>query len=170
VDVSGRPVLEPGMAYCFPYFKSFTPSEDPEAKYRNSAEVTITNHSGWMPGGKHCPGPELCPFGSTEKEDFDFSDLLVDARPLLMSTLTETPTPTVTPTDTLTMTPSDTSTETLVDILTLTYTPMPTETPTASLTFTPIEEVIPPTDTPTPEPPPTDTPVPVPPPEESPPP
>ena len=58
VDVSGKLSLSLVRIYCYPYFKSFTPSEDPETKYRNSAEVTITNHSGWMPGGNQCPGPE----------------------------------------------------------------------------------------------------------------
>lgn len=46
VDVSSKPVLEPGEEGCYPYSIEFpgTPGE----KYRNEALITITNHSGWM--------------------------------------------------------------------------------------------------------------------------
>ena len=153
IDMSGKLDLEPGQDYCYQYFKTFSLSEDPETKYRNSAEVSITNHSGWMPGGNQCPGPEACPFGPTEKEDFDFNGLLISPQSAPTSTTTLTPTPLVT------------STETLGDTPTPSYTPAPsftptiTETPTATLTFTLTEEIILPTETPTPtpEPPPTDT-------------
>ena len=165
VDLSGKMVLEPGQDYCYPYYKIFTPSEDLETQYRNRAEVTITNHSGWLPGGKQCPGPDTCPFGPTEKEDFDFNGLLIS--PQSASTSTMTPTPT------LSVTSTETSTETLGDTPTpsLTYTPSftstITETPTVTLTMTLEEVVFPPTDTPTqtPVPPPTDTPEPETPPE-----
>lgn len=43
VDVSARPVLAPGETHCYPYEILFTPNG---ADYRNTALVTITNHSG----------------------------------------------------------------------------------------------------------------------------
>jgi hypothetical protein len=171
VDVSGKSVLNPGQDYCFPYFKTFTPSEDPETKYRNSAEVSITNHSGWLPGGKQCPGPENCPFGPIEKEDFDFNGLLIFLQSDVTSTITPTPTPSLTTTDTITETPYGTPAETQVDsptpfltdipdfTPTISQTPTILENPTVTLPFTPTLEVIPPTDTliPTSEPPLTET-------------
>lgn len=156
VDMSGKLVLEPGQDHCYPYFKIFTPLENIETKYRNSAEVTITNHSGWLPGGKHCPGPGACPFGPTEKVDFDFNGLLISPQSAPTSTMTPTPTLTVTSTETLGDTPTPS----------LTYTPSftstITETPTVTSTVTLEEVILPPTDTPTqtPVPLPTDTPEP----------
>ena len=35
------------------------------------AYVTITNHSGWIPGGHNCPGPDLCEFGPAPKSGFE---------------------------------------------------------------------------------------------------
>lgn len=58
VDVSPRPVLEPGENHCYPYEVTFEPVEG--AKYRNLARVTITNHSGYL--GE--------PFGPEVKADF----------------------------------------------------------------------------------------------------
>lgn len=68
VDVSASPILLPGESYCYPYEIEFTPVEG--ARYRNLAQVTITNHSGWLPGGPHCPGPDSCPYGPKPKADF----------------------------------------------------------------------------------------------------
>lgn len=60
--------LAPGQSACYPYSIEFTPVDG--AVYRNVAHVTITNHSGWLPGGRNCPGPEVCPFGPNPKADF----------------------------------------------------------------------------------------------------
>jgi len=60
--------LGPGESKCYSYEIEFTPV--PGAIYRNVAKVTITNHSGWLPGGQNCPGPDLCPFGPEPKADF----------------------------------------------------------------------------------------------------
>jgi hypothetical protein len=68
VDLSAKPVLAPGERYCYPYSVSFTPVAG--ATYRNVARITITNHSGWLPGGNHCPGPDRCLFGPDPKTDF----------------------------------------------------------------------------------------------------
>jgi len=68
VDLNGFSVLEPGASHCYPYSVAFTPVEG--AIYRNVAHVTITNHAGWVPGGRNCPGPELCEFGPDPKADF----------------------------------------------------------------------------------------------------
>lgn len=46
VDISAKPVLAPGESYCYPYSIGFTPV--PGANYRNTAHVTITNHSGHL--------------------------------------------------------------------------------------------------------------------------
>ncbi|MFQ3664224.1 MAG: hypothetical protein SNJ69_17750, partial [Chloroflexaceae bacterium] len=72
VDVSARPVLGAGESYCYPYEVTFTPVTG--ATYRNVARVTITNHSGWLPGGRNCPGPASCPFGPEPREDFSLPD------------------------------------------------------------------------------------------------
>jgi len=68
LDLSEKPVLDPGEIHCFPYVITFLPLEG--ATYRNVARVTITNHSGWLPGSAHCPGPEPCAFGPEPKADF----------------------------------------------------------------------------------------------------
>ncbi len=60
--------LAPGATGCYDYNIAFTPVAG--AQYRNVAHVTITNHSGWLPGGPHCAGPEPCPFGPDPKADF----------------------------------------------------------------------------------------------------
>jgi hypothetical protein len=72
VDLSAKPVLNPGENYCYPYSVSFTPVAG--ATYRNVARITITNHSGWLPGGNNCPGPDRCPFGPNPKADFSLPD------------------------------------------------------------------------------------------------
>ena len=68
VDLSAAPVLAVGESHCYPYSVSFTPVAG--ALYRNVAQIRITNHAGWMPGGKNCPGPASCPFGPNPKADF----------------------------------------------------------------------------------------------------
>jgi hypothetical protein len=68
VDTSAKPVLGPGESYCYPYKVTFSPVVG--ATYRNEAQVTITNHSGWLPGGNKCPGPQPCPFGSQYRVGF----------------------------------------------------------------------------------------------------
>lgn len=52
--------LAPGEAECYPYSIEFTPI--PDAKYRNSVKVTITNHGGKLGA----------PFGPEVKEDVTF--------------------------------------------------------------------------------------------------
>lgn len=69
VDVSGNPVLDPGEMGCYPYridipfMGGASPQPKPGGTYKVTANVTITNHSGWLPGGRNCPGPAPCPFG-----------------------------------------------------------------------------------------------------------
>lgn len=55
VDVSAKPVLEPGESYSYPYKISFNPVDG--AIYRNVAKVTITNHAGHN-GEEFGPGSE----------------------------------------------------------------------------------------------------------------
>lgn len=55
VDMSAKPVLAPGETYCYPYSITFTPV--PGANYRNTAHVTITNHSGHL-GEAFGPSPK----------------------------------------------------------------------------------------------------------------
>lgn len=162
VDTSGKPTLEPGQTHCYTYFKTFTPLEGSKTKYRLTAGVTITNHSGWMPGGNHCPGPETCPFGPNEKADFDLSELLPGAESIFTPTMTPTSTPTITATETATSTSTETCTETYTPTFTftMTNTPTTTETPEPTLTPTATETEITELDSPTPtqEPSPTETP------------
>jgi hypothetical protein len=65
VDVSAKPVLASGESYCYPYQTAFTPIAG--ATYRSTAHITITNHSGWLPGGQRS---RPCAFGPSPKADF----------------------------------------------------------------------------------------------------
>ncbi len=69
VDLGEHAVLGPGESHCYPYDLVFIPEVG--LKYRNVAYVSITNHSGWIPGGHNCPGPELCEFGPAPKSGFE---------------------------------------------------------------------------------------------------
>jgi two-component system KDP operon response regulator KdpE len=63
VDLSGNPVLGPGKSHCYPFGIAFEPMPEPDAQYRATTTITITNHSGLLPGNKYCPGTEPCPYG-----------------------------------------------------------------------------------------------------------
>jgi len=145
VDISLMPVLEAGQAYCYPYEIYFEPVSGEDIKYRNSVSVTILNHSGWLPGGNNCGGPDSCPFGVDEKADFALPDENIVPKIYL-------PTETVSPTDTPTSMP------TVPPNVELTPTPLPTSIPDSEPTPTPLPTTPPdiaytPTD-----PPPTETP------------
>ncbi|MCR4428444.1 MAG: SpaA isopeptide-forming pilin-related protein, partial [Caldiserica bacterium] len=45
IDTSAKPILDPGETYSYPYKVYFTPPPDATG-YKNTAHVTITNHSG----------------------------------------------------------------------------------------------------------------------------
>lgn len=55
VDVLSKPVLAAGETYCYPYEIAFAPQ--PGAQYRNTARVTITNHTGYI-GTPFGPGAD----------------------------------------------------------------------------------------------------------------
>jgi len=63
VDVLSKPVLAAGESYCYPYEIAFAPQAG--AQYRNTARVTITNHSGYI-GQPFGPGSN----GDGVKADF----------------------------------------------------------------------------------------------------
>jgi hypothetical protein len=148
--------LPAGETLCMPYRLVFEPVAG--AHYRNAARVTILNHSGWLPGGPHCPGPKPCPFGAELKAEFDFSGLSAAGEAPIPGAVTLLPpandvTPTPAPTETAT--PAATPTETATPTSTATEPATPTETqtepppPTATTATT---EVAAPSETPTPEP------------------
>lgn len=158
--------IPPGENRCYDY--EIEAPYQAETAYRNSVSVTILNHSGWLPGGPHCPGPQPCPFGPETRADFE---------PPAVET--ETPTPTaearhglqpIQPTTTFTATATATSTATLSPTqppaapppLQPSPTTPPTATPlptvTAPSTITPSPTTAPPE--PTETPPPTATPLP----------
>ncbi len=87
--------LQPGETVCYDYRSEFSAVQTNQ--YRLAASVTITNHSGWMPGGNHCPGPDVCRFGPEVKTSFGLVEAAPD-EPLLISTEVpvneETPVPT----------------------------------------------------------------------------
>jgi len=116
VDVSIHPVLAPGESFCYPYQVLFQPVAG--AIYRNEARVTITNHSGWLPGGQNCPGPDPCPFGPSPRADFSLPEefTLVEVDP--QATLTDT----ISCPDGFTCTVSDPGPWTLNDSATLSFT------------------------------------------------
>lgn len=67
VDVSAKPVLNAGESYCYKYDFTLTPVDG--AQYRNTARVTITNHSGYL-GQEFGPGAG----GDGVKADFTIPD------------------------------------------------------------------------------------------------
>jgi hypothetical protein len=69
IDLGSHPVLAPGESQCYPYGFEILPVAG--MKFRNVAYVSVTNHSGWIPGGHNCPGPERCPFGPAPKAGFE---------------------------------------------------------------------------------------------------
>lgn len=155
--------IPPGEVRCYEY--EIEVAYQPQTTYRNSARVTILNHSGWLPGGNHCPGPQPCPFGPEIRADFEPPSLDGTATPLPTATFTATPTATNTATPTAIpsqppagpppLQPSPTPPATATPLPTLT--PLPSDTP-----IPPTATPIPPTDTPQPTetPPPTATPIP----------
>lgn len=68
IDLGTHSVLAPGETWSYAYTIYFTPVEG--ALYRNVANITILNHSGWLPGGRNCTGPEPCAFGPSPKASF----------------------------------------------------------------------------------------------------
>jgi hypothetical protein len=92
--------LASGASLCFNYRVGFVPVEGVE-EYKLAAHVTITNHSGWMPGGPHCAGPDLCPFGPEPKASFTLDTVTPFEIPIPIPTeetpipleITETPVP-----------------------------------------------------------------------------
>lgn len=176
--------IPPGDVRCYEY--EIEVAYQPQTTYRNSARVTILNHSGRLPGGNHCPGPQPCPFGPEVRADFEPPSLDVTATPLPTATITASPTipprsglQPIQPTATFTATPTATNTATPTATPSqppagppplqpsptppATATPLPTLTPLPSDTpIPPTATPIPPTDTPQPTetPPPTATPIP----------
>ncbi|MFA6981553.1 MAG: hypothetical protein WC243_00825 [Patescibacteria group bacterium] len=65
LDLSEKPVLNPGEEYCYKFEKdlSFLPSS-----YYVQAQVAISNHADWLPGSENCPGMAVCPYGPTIAE------------------------------------------------------------------------------------------------------
>ena len=144
--------LQPGQGQCYAYSIPFTPQAD--AQYRNVAHVTILNHSGRLPGGPHCAGPEPCPFGPDPNAGFAFdAALFQDPRfeEIVLPEPSATPlptgvgvTPTMSPTVTPTMTPSATPSDTVAPSV-------EPPAPTPTLTETPLLEQVPEDPTPTEE-------------------
>jgi hypothetical protein len=75
VDVSAKPVLDRGESYCYPYEIEFTPV--PGASYKNSAQVTITNHSGSL-GTPKGPSPDAGFSLPASPTEFDETASLLD--------------------------------------------------------------------------------------------
>jgi uncharacterized repeat protein (TIGR01451 family) len=66
VDVSVKPILQPGETYIYSYSHNFMPVAD--AAYKNRVNVTITNHSGHL-GEPFGPSP-AADFSLPEEPDF----------------------------------------------------------------------------------------------------
>lgn len=72
--------LAAGASSCSGYRIAFPPVA--ATAYRVVAHVTITNHSGWLPGGHHCPGSGACATGPEAKAGFavpSTPDVVIDA-------------------------------------------------------------------------------------------
>lgn len=149
ISININTTLDPGESHCYPYEITLDAPQGDNIKYRNTALVTITNHSGWMPGGNNCPGPQPCPFGPNVKVDFEIAlqaglsvELLTTPAPVYTVTPTETATPAIVPIESATpfVTPAELPPATEPPPEEATPTEFPTEPPT---------EVPPPTETPT---------------------
>ncbi|WP_376791037.1 hypothetical protein [Thermoflexus sp.] len=79
VNVSAKPVLNPGETYCYPYQIPFKPSSGVH-QYRNHAIVTILNHSGHL--GE--------PFGPEPKADFSLPEHPITVTIDASATVTDT--------------------------------------------------------------------------------
>lgn len=71
IDCSEKPVLYPGELHCYPYEITFDAVLNDDIIYQNMFSVSITNYTGWMPGGKHCTGTTPCPFGLQIADHFE---------------------------------------------------------------------------------------------------
>ena len=162
VMISAPEQLMPGQTQCYPYSISFTPTVG--IQYRVVARVIILNHSGWLPGGPQCIGPEPCPFGPEPKASFEFDDDIFESSStgdvgLPEPTATPTPTPTEMSTQTgeppnstpsliVTPPPEQGQTEWMTPVESPTAeatmepspTPLPSETPTEIPTVDPTPE------------------------------
>lgn len=69
IDTEVKPIINSMEYFCYPFVIEFLPSIDWQKPLRLAANVTITNHSGWLPGDNNCPGPDDCPFGPTPAID-----------------------------------------------------------------------------------------------------
>lgn len=74
VDISQRPILNPGQSFCYPYETLFDSISGQDVKYRNLASITITNYVDLLPNSEHCPGSEPCSFGPNLITDFDLPE------------------------------------------------------------------------------------------------
>ena len=146
-----------GQTQCYPFSISFMPSAG--MQYRVAVRVTITNHSGWLPGGPQCISPEPCPFGPEPKASFAFDDEIFatpDSEDMKLPQPTSTEIPTATAPVVPTAAPDD-PTPSLI------LTPPPEQTPTQPIapeespTATPTDgPTIEPSPTPLPSEPPTE--------------
>lgn len=130
VMISAPEQLVPGQTQCYPYSISFMPSA--ATKYRVTARVTILNHSGRLPGGPQCIGPEPCPFGPEPKASFVFDDDIFESPSnedvrLPEPTATQTPTAAATEMSTQTGEPPNPTPSLIV-------TPPPEQAPTEWMT------------------------------------
>ena len=89
-------VLAAATSRCYTYRVGFAPVEG-VVNYRMVSHVTITNHSGYLPGGPHCTGPDLCPFGPDPKADFTIDPGWLNNSIVEEILQLETPIPTETP-------------------------------------------------------------------------
>jgi len=133
LEVNTMPVLEARMKYCYPYEIIFGPVSGDKIKYRNTVSVTILNHSGWLPGGPQCSGPDPCPFGPEPNATFGFDADFVDEPG---SDVVEQPEPSPTEIPTVEITGSPTEVATVEP----SPTPIPTLPPDAMETVNPSPE------------------------------
>jgi DNA-binding response OmpR family regulator len=63
VDVSNKPVLDPGESYCYPFEIAFEPASEQDAQYLATTLITITNYDGFTTGSKYCPPSRPCQYG-----------------------------------------------------------------------------------------------------------
>jgi hypothetical protein len=74
VDLSQKPILDANEKFCYPYEVFFTPILEDDVLYLNTASATITNYAYLLPGSEHCPGPDPCSFGKTDKAEFNLPE------------------------------------------------------------------------------------------------
>jgi DNA-binding response OmpR family regulator len=74
LNLSSKPVIEPGQSNCYPFETVFELDPQQDVRFHTTTTITITNFTGFLIGNEFCPGPKLCPFGREITSDLVLSE------------------------------------------------------------------------------------------------